>query len=478
VKRVPTPAGSRSGRNAPVPAFLVPAVLEALRASEKYKDIIKLVPGEADSFCAKHIQSGGGGVVITSDTDLLVHDLGPKGSVTFFNDVEFQKAAGKSAVLISEYSIWRICERISLPQEKGILSLAFELRMESHLTLNQAMQKSKEGASRAIMKQDYTTFIEQYLTPEIAECGGSVLGPDDALDPRISELVLKIMSVPARVLPSWASDMPAVPPDDMEMPMYLPALVDSPSRTTAWEISTSLRQLAYGITQLVAKGHIRDVAEFRRIQQPTSSGTRVAVCTPASVNVFSSDVVGAMARIRACVSRPELQWIALAVLQDINGSQEQGKGSVLSLELLQAEADGSLFVTSWDFLHMFAQVQGLYYSMRMIKQVCDFAGRRGDLPESVVKLRQAISDFPPLAAFPTVTTFAELFPRLKHDIDLRKLVAGQGLGDEVSVRIDSILNPKKKSKNKRKRSNKDGSQATAARPSPQSRNMFDLLGSE
>lgn len=468
----------RSSKEAPVPAFLVPAVLEALRASEKYKHIIKLVPGEADSFCAKHIQSGGGGVVITSDTDLLVHDLGPEGSVTFFNDVEFQKAAGKSAVLISEYSIWRICERLSLPQEKGILSLAFELSMESHLTLNQAIQKSKDGGSRTIMKQHYTTFIEQYLTPEMAECGGSVLGPDDALDPRISELVLKILSVPARDLPSWASGAPPVYQDDLEIPMYLPVLVDSPSRTSAWEISTSLRQLAYGITQLVAKSPIRDVAEFRRMQQSTSTGTRVAVCTPASVAIFSSDVVGAIARIRACVSQPELQWIALAVLQDINGSQEQGKGSVLSLEMLQAEANGGLYVTSWDFLHMFAQVQGLYYSIRMIKQVCDFAGRRGDLPESVVKLRQAISDFPPLAEFPTITTFAELFPRLRLDIDLKKLVAEQGLGDEVSARIDSILNLEKKSKNKRKMSNKDGGQSTAARPSPQSRNMFDLLGSE
>jgi hypothetical protein len=468
---------SRS-RKAPVPAFLVPAVLEALRGSEKYGGIIKLVPGEADSFCARHVQSAGGGVVITSDTDLLVHDLGPGGSVTFYNDIEFKTVAGRSGVMISEYSMWKACGRLALPHEKGITSLAFEISMDPHLTVNQAIQKSKDGVRQAILSQEYSRFIEQYLTPETAEASVRLYGPFDGLDPRVSELVLEMLSVTPRNVPSWALGAPDQ--HELEVPMYLPVLVDSPSRTSAWEISTPVRALAYGLIQLRNGKSIHAVAEFRRIQQPTSNGTRVEVLSGPALSKACTELNNRFAHVRGCVVEPELQWIALAILQDIVVSQENGKGSVLSLEHLHSEANGALFVTNWDFVHLFAQAQGLYYSIRMMQQICDlFIVRHEALPESVKKLRKWLSEFPLLAEFPSMATFTRLFPRIRLGVNLKELAAGLDLSAEVTSRIDSILNPKqKKSKNKRKRGNKDTSQAAAVRPSPQSRNMFDCLGSE
>lgn len=469
-------AASRS-RKAPVPPFLVPAVLEALRGSEKYGGVIKLVPGEADSFCARHVQSAGGGVVITSDTDLLVHDLGPEGSVTFYNDIEFKVVGGKSGVMIAEYSMWKACGRLSLPQEKGIISLAFEISMDSHLTVSQAIQKSKDGMRRAILNQEYSRFIEQYLTPETADASGIIYGPFDGLDPRISELVLEILSAAPRDVPSWASGAPDQ--HELEVPMYLPVLVDSPSRTSAWEISTPVRAVAYGLLQLRGSRTVHTVAEYRRIQQPTSNGTQVHIVSGTALEKACTELNERIAHVQACVAEPELQWIALATLQDIVVSHDTGKGSVLSLEQLQHVANASLCVTNWDFVHLFAQAQGLYYSVRMIQQICDFIVRHEALPESVKKLRKLLSDFPALAKFPSFATFAELYPRIRLGVNLKELVAGLDLSAEVTNRIDSIINPKQKSrKNKRKRGAKDTSQATAARPSPQSRNMFDCLGSE
>ena len=72
----------------PIPAFAVPAILEALRSSKRYGHLTHLVPGEADEFCASHV-SREGGALLTSDSDLLLYDLGQTGSVVFFNDIEF-----------------------------------------------------------------------------------------------------------------------------------------------------------------------------------------------------------------------------------------------------------------------------------------------------------------------------------------------------------------------------------------------------
>jgi hypothetical protein len=224
---------------------------------------------------------------------------------------------------------------------------------------------------------------------------------------------------------------------------------------------------------------IHAVAEFRRIQQPTSKGTRIPILSGIALDKACTELADRIAHVQACVAEPELPWIALAILQDIVISGENGKGTVLSLDYLHTEAAGALWVTNWDFIHMFAQVQGLYYSIRMIRQMCDFIVRHEELPESVKKLRKQLSGFPTLAEFPSLATFAALFPRLRLGVNLKELIAGLDLSVEVTSKIDLILNPKqKKSKNKRKRGNKDTSHATAARPSPQSRNMFDCLGSE
>jgi len=70
----------------PVP-FLVPAILDTLRVSGTYRSMVEIVPGEADSYCARYLKQSGG-IVFTGDSDLLVHDLSSVGAVCFFKDIE------------------------------------------------------------------------------------------------------------------------------------------------------------------------------------------------------------------------------------------------------------------------------------------------------------------------------------------------------------------------------------------------------
>jgi len=71
----------------PHPAFLVPAVLEALRSHSYWGGLVQIVPGEADDSCIADIKQNGG-TVLTGDSDLLIQDLGTNGFVCFFSDIE------------------------------------------------------------------------------------------------------------------------------------------------------------------------------------------------------------------------------------------------------------------------------------------------------------------------------------------------------------------------------------------------------
>jgi hypothetical protein len=74
----------------PALPFLVPAVIEALDVS-RFQEQTRVVPNEADVYCAKHA-SLNGGTIFTSDSDLLVYDMTEETSVVLFKDIELVEA--------------------------------------------------------------------------------------------------------------------------------------------------------------------------------------------------------------------------------------------------------------------------------------------------------------------------------------------------------------------------------------------------
>lgn len=458
-----------SSKKLPTPSFLVPAVLEALCAVETYALLIKLVPGEADIFCARHVSSSGG-MVITSDSDLLVHNLGPSGSVSFFGSVEFKTHSGVEVATAAEYSNFLICQRLSCPPDKGLSSLAFQVNIDPQVTLQRAILRAKEQANSEANVSEYAVFIAQYLAPEIMDHVSLHPISGYLLDPRVSELVLALL-LPRR------SPSPGVPENSThrnpDAAMYLPFLTDSPARTSAWEISTPLRGLAYAVGRLLTTRPISAVVEYRRLQS-LPGGTRVEIPRASELEQQSTGFIDNLVKIDACVAEPELRWIVLALHQDIVWSQAHGKASVLSLDMLQANASGTLDIGSWDFVHLHAQVQGIYYSLRMLEQVCDFVAHDHPLPDSVCKVRREIGHLSILHDFPSISEFAVLFKRVRAGVDLAAFVATLGMSEDVAVRVRSILSPPPKN-GKRKRSKRSDELNRLVTPVRRSNNPFDLL---
>jgi hypothetical protein len=473
--------GHNKPRPPPPPAFLVPAIIDALRSSPRYGHVVHLVPGEADGFCAKHVREHGG-TIFTSDSDLLVYDLtigdtDTSASVVFLPDIELDSTNNRLVAPV--YKPEEICRRLGMKAEKDIFSrLAFEFSMDQYLTVMQAAEKVRRKAWDDLEEQEYMEFMEQYLAPEVVrELEGQMSG----LDPRVSELVFQAMT--RKEAAFYDDDGGSEDLEDGEVTMYLPFLLDCPVRTSAWQASTPVRQLAYAVLRSVRdeKG-LEHVFEMRKLQSK-SSGLRVEVPAPGEAEELAEGLLAILLGFEKVMENKELVWVMLAVYQDILMVSGRGKGTPLSLEVLGQLAKGALDAGSWEFLHLLAEVQATYYSLRMLRQVLEFASKHAPGSESPMASRLAewVSRIPSLAEFPTPSTFEQMLQGVLEPASLECL-AGLFEEDEGILPLITALGKPKKGTNgtpKKKKpppSPEEGNQAKVRLPSGRVNNMFELLG--
>lgn len=256
----------------PVP-FLVPTVLDALLSSGHFGTFTRVVPGEADSFCAAYLNEHGG-AVITGDSDLLVYDLGAAGSVVFLRDIEVTENGNPSALQSPIFEVTNIAHRLGLPAVRGIRELAFELRTDSNASLGTLLRRAATGTAAKLYSDKYQRFCQEYEFPtgifiQETPCGKVVKATQrvlQSLDPRISEYVLQFPSLSSLTeLEVAHSDIPHI---------FLPFLLGSPVLTNAFETSTAVRLLAYSILNLIVPENERCLAVIEHRKQQTDSGGR------------------------------------------------------------------------------------------------------------------------------------------------------------------------------------------------------------
>lgn len=450
----------------PPPPFLVPAVIDALKASPNYRHLVKLVPGEADGFCARHIQLSAG-LVLTSDSDLLIYDLGQDGGVVFFSDIDVDIERQK--LISPQYRPTNLCRRLFLKPDTGLTYLAFEISKDPYLTFEQAIERSKRGEAVSVSHDDYTEFMRQYLFPEVAQDLETDLAL--TLDPRVSEITLRSLRAPGTATPARDdySDTDSV------LEMYLPFLLDCPSRTSAWEASKPVRQLAYATLQIIRGGVIPMVSEMRRLQS-MSSGVRVDIPSPPDIDETAVSLIALLSRIEASVSKPEVIWAVLSIYYDIVMTVDRARGYPLSLELLMQDARRRLDICSWDFIHVLAQAQATYYSLRMLRQILQFTSRHtGTLPPTLSELANFLSRVPPLPEFPNPGDFADTLRLVREGGGLACLLTLCSGFEDILPCIKSIQKPQETKKTKKTKKRKPMASAGESQIPPRSRNHFDLL---
>ena len=468
-RRFDSPSSTRPGISAlPPPPFHVPAIIEALQESSQYRNITHVVPGEADVYCSKYLIQNGG-VVLTGDSDLLVHPLGPEGKVCFFKDikkVESKRVRGRT------FQPSSIAKKLELPASHGLVSLAFEMIMDVHKPRVQHISEAKDLKAIQAHPELYEEFEKEYTALAKELPSGSSLGSAasllQSLDPRISEFVLHFPSLAELA----GQEMGPQPPSATHI--FLPFLIDTPEHTSTWEMTTPVRQLAYGLMNLIVCEDQRktSVNEHKK-QKDESQGRELLLPSLSEVPEACAAIVRTLAQLRERfpgVSSQEL-WTVVAIYHDIDWANAHSKKPLSTFARQQVLGGDSSKTSAWDVIQFHSQTQASYYSFRTLKQILALAiaHSANTLPDPIKQLHKQVADLPKFAQLQSlhqITSTIQLVTvasPIIHDI----------LGIEYRIMPSVLQGDKKAAKRKRKL---DREIASSSRP--KTNNPFELLDIE
>lgn len=344
----------------PAAPFLVPAVIEALTSSPDYATAVQIVPAEADCYCAAAARENAG-VILTSDSDLLVHDIGPNGAVAFFNQFGLQRsAAGCTSIHVCICRPGEIAKRLALDD---LRRLAFEIKKDPSASFQEALRKTRRYKPMGITDIHYEEFLEEYAAKALDVGHSSMSVPtsplanpyEQCLDPRVSEVILHFTTQ-----------------SDPQVKMYLPFLIDDPSRSPAWDVSSSVRCLAYSLLLFLPTGtsKVRSVAEYGRRGHRIAS-EEVHLLTEQQCLIYveglqeSIDPLGDRLSDIAHHNLVKAYAIYMVCQWYVDNDKSSPSRGTLS-RLITGSACRTL---AWTDIHLSAQLQAALYSLRMLKQI-------------------------------------------------------------------------------------------------------------
>ncbi|KAK6603861.1 hypothetical protein ACHAO1_007019 [Botrytis cinerea] len=467
----------------PASSFLVPAIIEALQNSSKYKHLVAIVPGEADTYCASYV-SRYGGTILTGDSDLLVHEIGTDSSVSFFQDVEVSSTADSWTLQSQIFHAGSIIKRLGLPPSYGIRALAFEIFMDCHGSFSKLLKQAIALTAINQHQNMYQDFVKEYLPVDIdvVTLGSELLKPSvvkaalQVLDPRICEYVLQFPYF-MKCLGLFHSSSGSKDGAN-NINVFLPFLIDSPSRTNAWEMSTSIRQLAYGCINLLLPVEERTTSVFENKRQANASrGREWEIPSASDISEACIEVINFLHETRSKHKGQSVadHWTSISFAQDAEWSESIDKvslGKKVLAGLQISDPDDTIRKTSdwdWDMIHVMAQIQGSHYSFRILKQMITFLtliGGRNSVPLPLLQLNDMLQNLPCLSDLNGFEKMDSILRTMKETI-LGDSSQKIGISTATSAEVS-----KQKKKRKRDNSNKTGT----ANKKPT--NPFDVLGTD
>jgi XPG domain containing len=443
----------------PAPPFMVPAAIEYLRSRLKAPmsvskhrpssttpnpqiphpclPIAQVVPGEADTYCAVHAKKTGA-AILTSDSDLLAYDLGEEASVILFPSLEIstpsvsEKEGEKLQVLLGtryhppslksnlgiSCTLQYFCFQRSLDPSRSTC----ELEAQCRKSLSSQLESSKDEVWRRFMQQYSGDVIAVHPDEEVdrradskpPRCGYKLLTSDfQDLDPRIAELVSQLQEIrpdPDRKATAAEKYDEACEKDET-LHIYLPLLLEDPSRGSAWGYGSSIRKLAYTLLQhhmlcspaLSCRTSRRpmSIKEYQRrgtrivglpvdiIPDHTSGEAETQIqslidsyqshkqeCSspPSSATVGMNDSLSAAASSPVSASNlavPPSPWkfLALSLVSEQRILNAKAPPNNSWTERYLTPRDVPYTTTSWDDVHDQASLEAVLYSLRILKQI-------------------------------------------------------------------------------------------------------------
>ena len=456
----------------PAAPFLVTAVTEALRASLRYRPITSLVAGEADEFCAQHARVFGS-TIMTSDSDLLIHDVGHDGKVILLKDLQHD---GSSLNALQFHPA-----KLAHDWDLGtLLPLAFAIKNHRRRSFNDFLTIAR---CQKMDDPEYARFVSEYITdpPVQAPLVVAVLASDTGypasvwhnLDSRVSEFVHQTRSL-------WLQQEAQISEDThvVEYDMYLGFLFDDSSRASAWNAGSQLRRLGYSLLCASSLKSAR-VVEYDR---------RGLLITPIGVSLLD----GRDSMAACSIKITELLDKLLPILDHTPVEKWRFVGTYLVMKELKedgravpAKSDARVLLLSgahqgtWPSIHFSAILQAVLYSFRILQQLSRVFLALYSKNHAMVGLVELLTHLQ--LRLGTLPQVRDLFlPVMPSELDVEALQksyeAVDKLFDMVGVQEDSAAAPSKKEGKKRKKNAQPTSTAAkSAQATKKASNMYAAL---
>ncbi|KAL9021707.1 MAG: hypothetical protein Q9185_001071 [Variospora sp. 1 TL-2023] len=352
-------------RHLPAPPFLVPAVLDGL-AESRYSSITDVVPAEADVYCALAAFKLGG-TILTSDSDLLVFNIGPKASVVFFNTLSISALDGDPAsgsiLKANTFKTGELAQKFQLP---NLHRLTYEIKINPTLSFSDALRKTKTPVAHPV---DFRAFLEEYALPSSSSSSSSsssyAATPITSidlkpafLDPRLSELIFQLRSSPSQAA--------------KEIIVYLPFFLDDPTRSSAWAVSACIRHTTYSFLTCQLSPNSTIAETSRQGYRILSTG----ISPVSDPNLKHLPPLLKASQQKFPMLHPSLSFrvFALAYIHQWHIDHDRkppSRPSLLHALTGQATLQHHL---SWEAIHLDAQVEGVLYALRMLRQSLRYLG--------------------------------------------------------------------------------------------------------
>ncbi|KAF2271838.1 uncharacterized protein EI97DRAFT_453473 [Westerdykella ornata] len=394
--------------------FLAPALREALLSSE-FAGATRVVPGEADDWCASQAQQNPHSIIFTSDTDLLLYEYSEHALVQFFKDVD-EKG-------LKVYSPYKICQQLGL---ESLVQLAYATHKDRWQSLSESVHSARRYDAGSI---PYTEFNKRYIdrveAPAYLSADPRLHASLQKLDARVSEFVLQALS-PGD---SASQDPP------LAIPVSLPLLIEDPFRASAWTQGQDIRLLAYSLLtrrRLVIQEHVRR-AQGISVQE-------------LGIHPLDKVEIGVAALHRAVSTAleyrelPPIRYWTLIAVKLALASLKPPHISLLS-RVVAGEFD-----STWSFVHLQSCIQATLYSLRMLGQCIEvwlalvstdhIAPEKKpsqELFDLINDLFRILTTLPPIAElFPVPGQQVPTFPEDANLVStLKDIYAAAGITDEL-----------------------------------------------
>ncbi|RMX97022.1 hypothetical protein D0867_12933 [Hortaea werneckii] len=398
------------------PPFLVSAVLEGLLETTcGFRQKVFVVPDEADRFCVAAAraalntgQDDMGVAILANDSDLFVFDAGEQTRVIPLNDLAVREHDG--ATSLSGCEVWpaQLAKSLELP---NLIELAWH--MEQHSTLSMRECRARMNAEQELSNDDFTAFAAQYQLTDQLHILEKLQHDNEervlfaSLDARIAELI-------QQVIPVQADGSSA---DAGEVDMFLPFLFEDPARTSAWRIGSSVRKLSYEVLLYAAGRNKTTVVEYKRAAEHVSA-SRLQDWEPETLPIRLTECGAAIKGHRDASYGQERsdrsdrsRWLRLVAQMLMSDFTHEGWSFPAPRDLVGVVL--SKPCRSWTLLHLSAQYQAMFYSLRMLNQILAYIRKAfGDgleekgFRQGVSKSMDHLADMPKIEVLlePTLTT--------------------------------------------------------------------------